>query len=164
MKETGVTILPREDGYLIQAVGRANFDYAVPLRDLSKDLSGREKLCFDLSGCTAMDSTFMGVMSMIGLKARRCGETVEIAGAADHLRFLLRGLGVEKLFRFVPALPASENDADAPRAVSGDRRATAETVLEAHQTLVEADAANAAKFETVIQFAREDVDRLKSEQ
>ena len=165
MKETGVTILPREDGYLIQAVGRANFDYAVPLRDLSKDLSGQEKLCFDLSGCTAMDSTFMGVMSMIGLKARRCGKTVEIAGAADNLRFLLRGLGVEKLFQFIPALPASEAVSAAPGSVSsGDRRTTAETVLEAHQTLVEADAANAAKFETVIQFAQDDVDRLKSEQ
>ena len=72
---------------------------------------------------------------------------------------------MEKLFQFIPALPASEAVSAAPGSVSsGDRRTTAETVLEAHQTLVEADAANAAKFETVIQFAQDDVDRLKSEQ
>ena len=159
MKETGVTILPRESGYLIQAVGRANFDYAVPLRELSKDLTGQEPVCLDLSGCTAMDSTFMGVMAMMGLKARRCGKAIEIAGAGDHLKALLRGLGVQKLFSFIDRAPAIA-DAAAP-AMSGDRTVTAETVLEAHQTLVEADDGNAERFRQVIEFARTDVERLK---
>ncbi|UKI34318.1 MAG: hypothetical protein L6W00_13635 [Lentisphaeria bacterium] len=39
---------------------------------------------------------------------------------------------------------------------------TAETVTEAHQTLVEADSSNAARFDQVIEFARQDVERLKN--
>ncbi len=159
MKETGVTILPRENGYLIRVVGRANFDYAVPVRELAKELGGHEAVCIDLTGCSAMDSTFMGVLSMMGLKARRNGAIIEIAGAADNLRFLLRGLGIEKLFCFVAEIPLSS--AEVARSQSGDLQTTAETVLEAHQTLVEADAANADKFEQVIEFAKADVERLK---
>lgn len=158
MKETGVTISPQEGGYLIQAVGRANFDYAVPIRDLAKGLDGSEKLCIDLSQCSAMDSTFMGVLSMIGLKARRNSGTVEIAGASDNLRALLRGLGVAKLFIYIDAAPEI---AEGERAVRGTMAATAETVLEAHETLVEADENNAAKFDQVIKFAKEDVNRFK---
>ena len=71
MKEIGVTIQPSGTGYLVRVSGRANFDYAVPIRELAKTLSGKEPFVFELAGCTAMDSTFMGVLSMIGLKARR---------------------------------------------------------------------------------------------
>ncbi len=158
MKETGVTIFPAASGYMIQAVGRANFDYAVPVRDLTRDLDGSENICIDLSRCTAMDSTFMGVLSMMGLKARRNGGKIEIAGAEDHLKALLRGLGIAKLFEYIDQVPAMP---DAQPSAAGSAADTAATVLEAHETLVEADAENAAKFEQVIKFAREDVERLK---
>lgn len=162
MREIGVTIQPIGTGYLVRVSGRANFDYAVPVRELAKTLSGKEPFVFDLSLCTAMDSTFMGVLSMIGLKARRCAVPVVIAGAAENLRALLRGLGVDKLFTFVAEVPAAEGDATAARS-AGDLHATAETVLEAHQSLIRADCTNAQRFEQVIEFAKADVDRLKAE-
>ncbi len=165
MKDIGVTILPVKDGYLVQVAGRANFDYAVPLRDLSNNLSGMEAICIDLSSCTAMDSTFMGVLSMLGLRSRRRCKTVEIAGAADNLRFLLRGLGVEKLFHFIPAPRTPADGNETPQQTSeADLRAKAQTVLEAHKALVEADASNAERFKSVIEYADEDVKRLDSEQ
>ncbi len=158
MKETGVTISPAEKGYFIQVAGRANFDYAVPVRDLSKDLDGHEDVCFDMSQCTAMDSTFMGVLSMIGIKARRNGGKITVAGAADNLKALLKGLGIAWLFQYTDTVPEISGGAVA---MSGTMAETAETVLEAHQTLVEADSENAAKFEQVIQFAKEDVERFR---
>lgn len=161
-KDTGVIISRSDCGYLIKAVGRANFDYAVPLRDLSKELTGSENLCFDLSACTAMDSTFMGVMSMLGLKARKSGGAIEIAGAGANLKLLLAGLGVDKLFTFVDAVPDMAGEFQAKR--TGSMIDTAETVLEAHQKLVEAEPENAKIFDQVIKFAKSDVDRLKREE
>ena len=40
---------------------------------------------------------------------------------------------------------------------------TAETVVEAHKTLVEADSDNAAKFGAVIDYAEKDLQKLKDQ-
>jgi len=142
--------------------GRANFEYAVPLRSMAGEPGVLPLLHFEMSGCTAMDSTFMGVLSMLGLRAIREGKQMELVNASDFLQKLLRDLGIARLFSFVqadpPALSWQElGGAAAPKLV------TAETVSEAHETLVEADAANGAKFKAVIDYAKADVERLKKE-
>ena len=163
MKESDLLISHHDGVFSVKVAGRANFEYAVPLRELAK--SSNEFRCFriDLGDCVAMDSTFMGVLSMIGLKSRRCNATVELLNANDTLKKLLRDLGVSKLFTFTegsdPDAPQwSASDGNAPR----NNMLTAETVTEAHQTLVEADSSNAARFDQVIEFARQDVERLKN--
>ncbi len=163
MKENDLLISHRDGVYSVKVTGRANFEYAVPLRELAKTLSEFKCFRIDLGECVAMDSTFMGVLSMIGLKARRCNAQVELLNAGDTLKKLLRDLGVNKLFRFTTG-----SDPDAPQwnpatAGKADLLTTAETVTEAHQTLVEADSSNAEKFNQVIEFAKQDVERLKKE-
>lgn len=166
MKESDLLISHRDEVYSVKVAGRANFEYAVPLRELANTLTGNFKCVrLDMSECLAMDSTFMGVLSMIGLKARKCGAAVELVGASDFLKKLLRDLGVSRLFAFV------DSCADMPEEWSyaaGEQRpdllTTAETVTEAHETLIEADQANAAKFTQVVEFARQDVERLKNEE
>ena len=69
-------------------------------------------------------------------------------------------------FRCVGLLYALEDNAPlsefAPAPLAkADAVTTAETVLEAHQTLAQADAENAERFKAVIHFAEEDVKRLK---
>jgi hypothetical protein len=67
-----------------------------------------------------------------------------------------------KLFDFVEEFtnaPAEWTNAGG----KSDLLATAETVTEAHEKLVEADQANEAKFSQVIEFARKDVERLKGD-
>ena len=166
MKESDLLISRHDGVYSVKVTGRANFEYAVPLRELAK--SSNEFRCFriDLGDCVAMDRTFMGVLSMIGLKSRRCNATVELLNAGDSLKKLLRDLGVSKLFTFTEG-----SDPDAPQwsaadgnAARNDMLTTAETVTEAHQTLVEADSSNAARFDQVIEFARQDVERLKNQE
>ena len=166
MKESDLLISHHDGVYSVKVAGRANFEYAVPLRELAK--SSNEFRCFriDLGDCVAMDSTFMGVLSMIGLKSRRCNAAVELLNANDTLKKLLRDLGVSKLFTITEG-----TDPDAPQwsAANGnaslnDMLTTAETVTEAHQTLVEADSSNAARFDQVIEFARQDVERLKNQE
>lgn len=165
MEEVGVSISPINGGYKIKAVGRANFDYAVPIRELTKKLDGSEILCIDLSECAAMDSTFMGVLSMMGLKARRSTGRIDIACASDNLKALLKGLGVAKLFNYIDHKEDAPDGCCCSMDLSSETTLVdkAETVLEAHQVLAEADEANVAKFAQVIKFAQDDVDRVKKQ-
>ncbi|MBR2373352.1 MAG: STAS domain-containing protein [Lentisphaeria bacterium] len=146
------------DVYVITAVGRANFEYAVPIRELVNSNDGHKTIRLDLKECTAMDSTFMGVLSMGALKAADNGTAFEIYNASEALKRNLSDLGVDELFTF------SEGVVAEGKAVSGkaDMLTMAETVEEAHRKLVEADSSNAERFNDVITYAAADVERLKN--
>lgn len=165
MKSEDLQISALDGGFLITVRGRANFDYAVPLRELAGQLTPDSWLQIELTDCEAMDSTFMGVLTMLALKMRKHGKQVMLLGANEILLKLLRDLGVAKLFKVI-----SENEQKSGQGVEiktsavNDMLTTAETVAEAHRALVGADNANAEKFKQVIEFADQDVARLKQQQ
>ena len=157
MKDQNLAILPDGGGYAVRVRGRANFEYAVPLRDLINRGAEFDRFRIDLGECLAMDSTFMGVLTMIALRGRRNNVRIELLNASETLQKLLRDLGVAKLFDFTEGSVSGEA---APVAAAGALE-TAETVAEAHETLVAADGANADRFASVIEYARRDVENLK---
>ena len=160
MRSEDLKISELNGEYAVEVRGRANFDYAVPLRELSGKLSEASQLSIDLTGCEAMDSTFMGVLTMLALKFRKRGLQVVLVGAGENLLKLLRDLGVAKLFKCVERREVVSGNKVETSGVA-DMLATAETVAEAHKALVGADAGNAEKFKQVIEFADKDVERLK---
>jgi len=163
MNEQDLKIGESGDVYVVTAVGRANFEYAVPIRELVNSNEGRRTIRVDLKDCTAMDSTFMGVLSMGGLKAADNGSAFEIYNASEALKRNLSDLGVDELFAFREGSPgAVTGSADAPK--NADLLTTAETVEEAHRKLVEADGANESRFRAVIDLAAADVEKLKQQQ
>jgi anti-sigma B factor antagonist len=164
MKKSDLLITRGANLYNIKVTGRANFEYGLPLRNFAKSLENDfERIIIDLKACSNMDSTFMGVLAMIGLKAQKIGAIVEIVNAEENNRQLLAGLGVDKLFLFtkqtVPVTGQSSeltlNDSD------NSRISTAETVVDAHETLMSVDENNIPKFEKVVEFAQQDLDKLK---
>jgi len=163
MRDIDLKIANRGEVFLVKARGRANFEYAVPLRELAKSLAAFERFCIDLSECAAMDSTFMGVLTMLALKGTKLGRRVEILGASEQLRKLLHDLGVERLFDFkgVDAAPADVLASLEAADAAATPLQGAETVKEAHESLVSADSGNAERFESVIKYADADVRRLK---
>jgi len=166
MKNSDLTISSRDLTYRVRVSGRANFEYAVPLRELAKGLDTFQGFEIDLGACTAMDSTFMGVLTMIGLKGRKLNVPVELANASDVLKKLLTDLGVAKLFIFTVKADASMAPASADEAKSArpDQLTMAETVAEAHKTLAQAEDSNVARFKDVIQYAEKDVERLREQE
>ena len=144
--------------------GRANFDYGLALRDFAKNMDNSfTAIAIDLRCCLGMDSTFMGIMAMIGLKAKKNNVQVEILNANESNKYLLQGLGLDKLFIFADKDTCNICD----EAISSDVDASslltkAETVVDAHKTLTRIDKENIPKFEKVIEFAQEDVDKLKN--
>jgi anti-anti-sigma regulatory factor len=160
MRSEDLQITALNGGYSVSVAGRANFDYAVPLRELAQKLTADDWLQIDLENCEAMDSTFMGVLTMLALKLRKRGFQVMLIGASEVLLKLLRDLGVAKLFNCVGEREFA-GGVKVETAVAGDMLTTAETVAEAHKALVGADESNAEKFKQVIEFADKDVERLK---
>ena len=158
MNENDLRIGETDSACIITAVGRANFEYAVPIRELVNSNEGKKDIRLDLRECVAMDSTFMGVLSMGALKAADNGRAFEIYNASDTLKRLLSDLGVDELFTYHEGSPGETGSA---AGVKADMLTTAETVEEAHRKLVEADSSNAEKFKDVINYAAADVERLK---
>ncbi len=163
MQDKDILISNSGNIYNIKISGRANFEYAVPLRHLANCLNNNiEKICIDGSECTFMDSTFMGVMSMIGLRSKKCGTKVEIYGMAPNVRGLLKGLGVDKLFSFFDNVADMQKTSwEVLAKQEKSMLATAETVSEAHKVLVEADDSNEERFRDVIKFADQDLEKLR---
>ena len=161
MRSSDLVISDNDGVCTVRVCGRANFEYAVPLREIAKSSGVLKRLVIDLGRCTAMDSTFMGVLTMLALKSRRDRTEMSLCNANSTLQKLLRDLGVIKLFTFTEESPSPLPDAAAADAASPELLDTAETVSEAHKTLIGAAPENLDKFRDVVAFADADVERLK---
>jgi anti-anti-sigma regulatory factor len=168
MKKAEVMIANNSGIYKIKVIGRATFECAPPLRSLAKDLADEEfkKIIMDLSSCTAMDSTFMGILAMLGLRARKIAAEMVILNAGSSNIALIEGLGLKKLFTFTNDLSQATRTDEWRKfdASKTDRLDTARTVLEAHDTLMGVDSENVKKFEKVVNMVKKDVDRLSHEE
>lgn len=166
MKDGNLLIAHNQDNYEIKVAGRANFEYGVPLRTFANCI-GQQKintLKINLGSCYGMDSTFMGVLTMLALKLKKLGKNIEIFNISQDNLELLRGLGINKLFNY-SSDQQSENDQleQVKLEPNNDQQlATAETVVEAHETLMKADDKNINKFKQVSKFAKADAERLSS--
>ena len=163
MKKADLLIAHNKGAYTIIVEGRANFDYGLPLRNFAKKLDNNfTSIAIDLRACLGMDSTFMGIMAMIGLKAQKNNVQVEILNADKNNRYLLEGLGLDKLFKFADKDTCNICDKKiSPEESSCSLLNTAKTVVAAHKTLMNVDEKNVPKFEKVVEFAQQDVDKLK---
>jgi len=151
--------------YGIILSGRVNFETVVPLRDFVNNMpDDAENLTVEMSECLSMDSTCMGVLSMLALLGIKRKLKMRILNAGGN-RQLLKGLGVEKLFKFEDGEFDPYSEIIYPREVPAGKNMTeaAETVLEAHQTLIDADKDNQQRFGAVVEMTRQDLDRMKQD-
>lgn len=169
MKKADILISQSHGVYKIKVEGRATFEAGPPIRNLAKSIKNEsvQKISVDLKECTGMDSTFMGVLAMLGLEARKLNAPVEILGANDENLGLLEGLGLKKLFNFINEVSTDIFDTKNWERVGGDPttiRERAETVYEAHDTLMDVDVENVPKFEKVVDLAKKDLDMIKKKE
>ena len=141
---------------------RVNFETVVPLRDFVNHLPGDIKeLTIDLTNCLSMDSTCMGVLSMLALTGIKSKLKMRVLNAGGN-RQLLKGLGVDKLFKFEEGEFTPYDTVIYPAGnTANNMQSAAETVLEAHETLISADDSNQQRFGAVVEMTRQDVERMK---
>lgn len=175
MKKAEVLISGSNGVYLIKVLGRATFECTPPLRSLAKTLETETftKLYIDMKECTGMDSTFMGILAMLGLRSRKISAQMFMLSCSDSNLGLLNGLGLKKLFSFAKEsdLPpeilkwtlsgAAPEVPPVPVAADADKITNAKTVLEAHQTLMNVDQGNVKKFEKVVDMVQKDIEKME---
>jgi anti-sigma B factor antagonist len=154
----------------IKINGRADFTSSLDLKKLINELwqRGYNHFVFELRGCLTMDSTFLGVLSGIGLKFSngknvQVGAPLELLNPNPRIAETLENLGVVDLFTIKTC---DEPVADCfERLAHADNKTQEEltrTCLEAHQTLMSIKPENIQKFKDVAQFLADDLKRLEA--
>ena len=154
----------------VKITGRANFTSSVDFKTLLGELlqKGYLRFVLDLTECTLMDSTFLGVLAGFGLKMNGpktdgARPSLELFNPSPRIVELLENLGVLHLFTIIQGeinLPEKTEPHDlAP--VNPSREEVKLTCLEAHQILMEVHPENSSRFKDVAQFLTEDLKKLK---
>ncbi len=160
MNNAEILVAKKLGTFKIKVIGRATFAIGSTLRNLVKDIENeknKKNVTIDLTDCTGMDSTFMGILAMLALKVLKENITIEIVNPR-HNRELLNGLGLKKLFTYVE------------RDIQGDEwkktnthtatiKESAQTVLDAHKILMKADEGNIDKFKTVVNMVEKELEK-----
>jgi anti-sigma B factor antagonist len=153
------------DPVVVRIEGRASFLNSACLRDFMLQMlkSGKARFVIDFRGCTSMDSTFLGVLAGMALELRKLspkGSLVLTRMGQRNLE-LVRNLGLHKLLTVDAAGEgASLGACDTPLDIGkrGELE-NARLVLEAHENLVSADESNRGKFQDVLIFMKNRVEK-----
>ena len=130
---------------------------------------GYRDFVVDLRGCEQMDSTFMGTLAGVALRLRELGQGgLRTINVNERNAGLLSSLGLDQLFHVesVASSVASEPEElelHETMQKKADHDEQKRFVLEAHEALVKADAANAVKFRDVLEFMRHELNVSDSE-
>lgn len=166
--KANVLIVKTDYGYAVKVEGRANLECSSPLKNFGENIipGAFSKITFDMSECSWMDSTFMGTLAMLGLKSKKAGVSIEMHNMSPKNMDLIRDLGIDVLFKFEDTTNSSQSSANWTNITSSQpsQQSTAETILAAHETLVQVDDSNAQKFGKVIEMVKKDLEESISHQ
>ncbi|HVU34735.1 MAG TPA: STAS domain-containing protein [Opitutaceae bacterium] len=148
------------DPVVVRVEGRACFQNSACLRDFFDEMrrQGKARFILDFQGCAGMDSTFLGVLAGAALELRRSAPpgTLVIARPGPRNLELIRNLGLHRLLTVDtgPSAAAVDGCKTALECRGGSDSENARLVLQAHENLVSADAANRARFQDVLTYLR----------
>jgi anti-anti-sigma factor len=154
--EAQVLAAVQGDVVVFRPVGRVTFKVSKEFREYVAKVfaAGAKSLILDLADCATMDSTFMGVLAMIGIEGRKRQARLLVVNAGESNRKLLNDIGVSRVWSFsdtpVPETELATLCEAAKGAVS--TADVADLVLAAHQTLMDLDEANIPKFKNVVEL------------
>jgi anti-anti-sigma regulatory factor len=154
---------------LVRVAGRGSFKVSTALKEFGLTAldSGCRVVILDMALCVGMDSTFMGVVAGLAGRFKQAGEgSVVMLNLSARTRGLVATLGLDQVVQCFQTGAAPENWKVALETVSRmavldasseTPRATAETVLEAHENLVKINPENLPRFKDVLTYLRDDL-------
>jgi anti-anti-sigma regulatory factor len=173
-----VWVALHEKTALIRVQGRGSFKVSTALKQFSATAlaSGCTTAVLDMADCVGMDSTFMGVLAGFAARLRsQATGLMVMLNLSSRTRGLVATLGLDLIVeayqtqdtpeRFKPYLDLTSRMTELAMAPAGKaaQQTTAETMLEAHESLVALAADNLPRFKDVLSFLREDIQRGRNE-
>ncbi len=157
---------PYSEPVLVRIQGRANYLNCSPLADFLKQMmnEGKRSFIIDFQQCTAMDSTFLGILAGTGLELLKFhppGDLILSRLGARNLE-LVRNLGLHRIMGVDTGenAPLPEITGETLYVTKKSDLENARMILTAHENLVKVDAANQAKFQDVIAYLQSTVHHL----
>jgi anti-sigma B factor antagonist len=155
-----------DDAYaLARVLGRGSYKVSRSLKDFASRVmdSGNAVFLVDLQHCVGMDSTFMGVLAGLSQRQQKeNGRKIILTGVSEKLVNLMKTLGLSQLVEIQEDPPETETqDLTELKRVKETPLDSANTMLEAHEKLVEIDEDNRLRFQDVLEYLREDIQRQK---
>jgi anti-anti-sigma regulatory factor len=161
-------VLVGKDFACVKIAGRANCSSSPDFKTLLEELAqkGYRHFLVDLSECVLMDSTFLGILAGFGMKLNLnpAGEEgIELYNPNTRISELLENLGALHLFKLrnCPLQLPGEVKTCTPESSNPTHEELTRTSLQAHQTLMEVNPENVARFKDVTQFLAEDLRNIE---
>jgi anti-anti-sigma regulatory factor len=141
----------------IKVSGAASFSLGVDFKSVTSQCceEGNRALLLDLSSCSNMDSTFLGIL--VGLTGRL--DRIELLNPCERVIDLLENLGVLDLVSVSQGPNPFDGQLEHAESANVDKRELAEASLEAHRTLMHLNPENVPRFKDVTKFLEEDLGR-----
>lgn len=157
---------------VVRVVGRGSYANSVEFKRLADHMvsrygPGNYHFVIDLENCATMDSTFMGVLASIGLRQKRDDtERLTVVNANEQNLRLLQTLGLSHFMNVRPMGKSEQLNVKNGAFQVAERQELSKTdrivhMIEAHENLTDADAENAVRFESVLKYLHESLDREK---
>ena len=115
---------------------------------------GHCEFVVDLAACELMDSTFLGTLTGIALGLPPGGK-LTVVRANDRNRAVMQNLGLDRIFAVEESAPAPAPGRMEDAETNPPQKARRETIIQAHETLVAANPANAIRFKDVLEFLQQ---------
>lgn len=159
---------------VIRVEGRGSFRISPPMKQFIHrviESKSANRILIDMSDCNGMDSTFMGVLAGLSHYVKdKPGVALKLINLSAKNQKLLATLGVDRIVEYSLSTTGDENGllanpgADLQPLEPGfaDKLEAAKTALEAHETLVDINPENFAKFESVLELLQADVCTLSN--
>ena len=148
------------DPVVVKINGKANYLNCNAFREFIETVitGGCCKLFIDFEECKGMDSTFLGILAGTAIQLHKLKPTGEliIGNLSERNYELICNLGLQNL------LAISRNQvvkSGSYNALKNQEVSEAKNVLKAHENLADADQENASKFQDVIAFLRNQVEK-----
>lgn len=147
------------DPVVVRIEGRASFMNSGGLKDFFAEMvrQGKRRFVVDFKQCASMDSTFLGVLAGAAIELRRQipAGTLTLVRVGERNLELIRNLGLHRLATVDAGNHAQETSGGQPLTQQARSEIeNARLVLEAHENLIATDPDNAAKFQDVLSFLR----------
>lgn len=158
---------------VLRVEGRGSFKISPPMKQFIHQVintKSAERIVLDMSDCTGMDSTFMGVIAGISCLIKGKPDfRFKLINLSEKNKKLLITLGVDRVVDYSMADAKDELDncricgEQTLKTDFSNKLDAAKTTLEAHETLVDINPDNFNKFKSVLEFLQDDVRSLSNE-
>ena len=148
---------PESDPVIVKICGRASYQNSSPLQTFFQSMAakGKTNIRLEFSLCTAMDSTFLGIIAGAAIQAGKQTPqgTIHLAGLDQRNLQLIRNLGLHRLATIDenPVIAEKEHKMEV---LEGKGVVSRDTMLEAHENLSGIDESNLEKFQDVVAFLK----------